>query len=188
MIQLTVEVSNLDTGETKFLTLPCNLRSDLPDFFDCVILSVSPDIQLSRNDEIVRLNDVLDEINSENPSMDENYLALLIEASPSGDLFSEDFVRRLKENDFIFEDISDMDTGSSLLTEEVAAQYLATELMVPFDRGVTSRLLEEIAKSELPSYIDWLGVWDQYEAAGFKIMESEDQIGRDTSKYIIHIK
>ena len=71
MIQLNVEVSNLDTGDTKNVTFPCNLRTELPDFFDCIILSVSPDIQISRNDEIERLNDVLDEINSENPSMDE---------------------------------------------------------------------------------------------------------------------
>ncbi len=170
------------------MTFPCNLRSDLPDYFDCVILSVSPDIQLSRNDEIERLNDVIDEINSENPSMDEDYLALLIEASPSGDLFDEDFVRRLKENDFIFEDISDIDNEPSMLTREIAARYLATELMVPFDRGITSELLEEIAESELPSYIDWFEVWGQYEVAGFKIMESTNKIGKDTSTYIIHIK
>lgn len=179
MIQLNVEVSNLDTGDTKYVTFPCNLRTELPDFFDCIILSVSPDIQINRNDEIERLNDVLDEINSENPSMDENYLALLVEASPSGgDLFNEDFVRRLKENDFLFEDISEQDGGSRMTTREIAARYLATELMVPFDRGITSELLERIAKSALPSYIDWFEVWDQYEAAGFKL----------SGKYIIHIK
>lgn len=188
MIQLSVEVTNLDTGEIKAVTFPCNLRSELPDFFDCIILSVSPEIQLSRNDEIERLNDVLDEINSENPMMDEDYLALLIEASPSGDLFNEDFVRRLKENDFIFEDISGICSCYSMPTEEVAAQYLATELLVPFDRGVTSELLEEIEKSALSDYIDWSAVWSQYSIAGFKIIGPTDQIGKNTSQYIIHIK
>ena len=93
-------------------------------------------------------------------------------------MFNEDFVRRLKENDFIFEDISEQDGGSRLTTKEIAAMYLATELMVPFDRGITSELLEDVAKSALLSYIDWFEVWDQYAAAGFTL----------AGKYIIHIK
>ena len=81
MIQLSVEVSNLDGDDSMVITLPCNLRSELPEHYNYIILACYPDIPLRRNDDIQRLNDVLEDINSENPGMTEEYLDVLTEAS-----------------------------------------------------------------------------------------------------------
>jgi len=177
MIQLTVEVSDLDCGESKILTLPCNLRAELENHYDYIILSTSPTISITRNDSIKELNDILDEINSENPGMTEEYLQVLLEAAPSGNLFNEDFVRKLKENEFMFGDISDVDLP--LNAKETAGYYLATQLNVPFDYGITDEMLDAIANSAMMDYINWELIWEQYESVGFRMIDK---------KYIVHIK
>lgn len=184
MIQLTVEVSDLDCGESKILTLPCNLRAELENHYDYIILSTTPDIFIGRNDSIKELNDILDEINNENPGMTEEYLIVLLEASSSGDLFDEELVRKIKENEFMFCDISDVHLAMS--TEEIAGYYLATELRIPFEHEVTSEMLDVIGEDVLMDYINWDQVWEQYESIGFKLIERARQNGN--GKYIVHIK
>lgn len=191
-IRLIVEVSDLDGGESKILTLPCNLRSELEDYYNYIILSTTPDIPISRNDNIQELNDILDEINSENPGMTEEYLGVLFEASPSGDLFDENFVRKLKENEFMFEDISGVRWAMS--AEETAGRYMATELQIPFDHGITKDMLEIVSDDVLVDYINWEQVWEQYASLGFKLIEraglSPAGYGGSIARgrYIVHIK
>lgn len=186
MIQLTVEVSDLDCGESKILTLPCNLRAELENYYDYIILSTTPDISLSRNDNIKELNDILDEINSENPGMTEEYLGILMEASLSGDLFDEEFARKLKENEFMFGDISDLRLAMS--TEETAGYYLATTLRVPFDHGVTDEILDAVSDDALMDYINWEQIWEQYESVGFTLVERAKSANGSRGQYIVHIK
>ena len=186
IIRLTVEVSNLDDGESRILTLPCNLRAELANHDDYIILSTTPDIPISRNDDITKLNDVLDEIDSENPGMTEEYLDILMEASMSGDLFDEEFVRRLKENEFMFCDISDVHLAMS--TQEIAAYYLAATLKVPFDHGVTDEMLDTISDDALMDYVDWMEIWEQYKSIGFKLIERTNPMRGNSGKYIVHIK
>lgn len=186
MIRLTVEVSDLDSGESKILTLPCNLRAELENHYDYLILSTTPDIPLSRNDDIKGLNDILDEINSESPGMTEEYLEILLEAAPSGDLFDEEFVRKLKENEFMFEDISDIHWAMS--AEETAGCYLATDLNVPFDHGITEEMLNILGDDALTDYINWEQVWEQYASIGFRLIERARPAGFGGGRYIVHIK
>ena len=183
MIQLAVEVSDLDCGESKVIVLPCNLRAELENHYDYIILSTSPKFPIRGNDDISGLNDILDDINSENPGMTEDYLKVLMEASSSGDLFDPEFVRKLKENDFMFEDISDLHWAMN--AKETAACYLATELKVPFDHGVTDEMLDTLSKDVLTDYINWGQVWDQYSSVGFRVVEQEPPNG---GRYIVHIK
>lgn len=187
MIQLAVEVSDLDSGASKVLTLPCNLRAELENHYDYIILSTIPDIPISRNDDIKGLNDALDEINSESPGMTEDYLEILLEATPSGDLFNDEFVRKLKENEFMFEDISDIHWAMG--AEETAACYLATELRVPFDHGITGEILDVLGDDAVTDYVNWEQVWAQYESIGFKLIQRARPLQRGNSgRYIVHIK
>lgn len=186
MIQLMVEVSDLDSGDSKILTLPCNLRAELENPYNYVIVSTTPDIFISRNDGIKELNDILDEINSENPGMTEEYLEILLEAAPSGDLFDRELVRKLKENEFMFSDISDVRMAMS--TEEIAGYYLATELRVPFEQGITSTVLDAIGEEALADYINWDQIWGQYEFLGFRLVERLRLMDKKIEKYIVHIK
>ena len=185
-IQLSVEISNLDEEDTKVITLPCDLRAELDNYYDYIILACCPDIPLRRNDDIKRLNDVLDEINSENPGMTEDYLDVLIEASASGDLFDDEFIRRVRENDFIFEDISYMDTGMS--AEETAAMYLATDMNVPFERGMQQEAFIALSDETVSKYINWDLIWDHYRSMGFRVVERRNPIGCKSQKYIVHIR
>lgn len=182
-IQLIVDVCDLDCEESKTITMPCNLRAELGNHYDYIILSTTPNIPLSKNDDINRLNEILDDINSENPGMTEDYLSVLLGASPSGDLFDPEFVRKLKENDFIFEDISCIRWMMS--AKETAACYLATELMVPFDHGITDEMLSILGNDALTDYINWEQVWDQYASVGFQVIEPNAPGG---GRYIVHIK
>lgn len=186
MIRLSVEVSDLDCEESKILTMPCNLRAELKNHYDYIILSTTPDISISRNDNIKELNDILDEINSENPGMTEDYLGILLEAAPSGDLFDEEFVRKIKENEFMFVDISDVRLAMS--AEETAAYYLATEIGVPFDHGITSEMLDIIGDDVLMDYINWEQVWEQYKSVGFTLVERTKSVSGNSGRYIVHIK
>ena len=186
MIQLSVEVSDLDSENSKVITLPCNLRSELPEHYNYIILACCPDIPLRRNDDIQRLNDILEDINSENPGMTEEYLDVLTEASLSGDLFDEEFARRIRENDFVFEDISDFSVGMS--PNETAAAYLATVANVPFAYGVTEDELSKLSDSPVARYINWDKVWAQYRTMGFRLVERRDPVGNAQLRYIVHIR
>lgn len=183
MIQLTVEVSDLDGTDSKFLTLPCDLHTQLENYYDYIILSIDHGIQVNRNDNIKELNDILDEINSENPGMTEDYLEVLLEASLSGDLFDPEFIRKLSENDFMFEDISYI--HSSMDAQETAAYYLATVLKVPFESGITSEMLDVLSSDIIKEYIDWEKIWDQYSSVGFRLIERDVP---EKKRYIVHIK
>lgn len=186
MIQLVVEVSDLDCEDSKVLTLPCNLKAELDNHYDYIILSTSPDIHISRNDCIGELNDILDEINSENPGMTAEYLKILLESSPSGDLFNEEFVRKLRENEFMFCDIS----GLNLVMDakETAGYYLATEHRVPFDYGITDEAFDVISNEIMVDYINWRQIWEQYECVGFRLIERTGTIDGKKQRYIVHIK
>lgn len=186
MIQLSVEISNLDGEDTKIITLPCDLRAELENYYDYIILACCPNIPLRRNDDIKRLNDVLDEINSENPGMTEDYLDVLIEASASGDLFDDEFIRRVRENNFMFEDISDIDTGMS--TKETAAMYLATDMNVPFERGMQQEAFLALNDDTVSKYVNWGLIWDCYGSLGFRVVERRNPIGGKSQKYIVHIR
>ena len=127
------------------------------------------------------MNEVIDDINSENPGMTAELLALIMDAV-DGELEDEEFVRRIKENDFMFEDLSEVTWKMG--NEELAACYIATELGVPFDTGITKEILDFISKDEITDYIDWSAIWAQYEAIGFRL--AEDLESEEYSLYLIH--
>ena len=186
MIQLDVEVSDLDCEDFRVLTLPCNLRAELDSHYEYIILSTSPEISISRNDSLEELNDILDEINSENPGMTAEYLKILLDASPSGDLFDEEFVRKLKENEFMFCDISELSLAMS--AKETAGYYLVTEHRVPFDYGLTDEVFDVISNDVLVDYINWEQIWEQYEYVGFRLIERAGTTCESRKRYIVHIK
>lgn len=186
MIHLTVEVCDLDCEKSKVITLPCNLRAELADHSDYIIESTWPEISISRNDCIGELNDILDEINSENPGMTAEYLKVLIDASSSGDLFDKEFARKIRENDFMFCDISDI--RMPMDAEEIAAYCLATEHKVPFDHGITQDVLEAIGNEALVDYINWEQIWEQYESIGFQLVLLAGTVNKSRKRYVVHIK
>ena len=182
MIKLKLELQDWDgCGEDKVVTIPSNIRSELNSQSEYVIIDCVPSVPDIQAMDIWELNSVIDEINSENPSMTAEFLALIMEAV-DGDLGDDEFVRRIKENDFMFEDLSDITWKMG--NEDVAACYIATELKVPFDTGITREILDFLSKDEITDYIDWSTVWEQYEAMGFRIVE--DLESEECSLYLIH--
>ena len=182
MIELYIEIEDVDNNfVVENLTLPCNLRESLHQGRDYLITDCVPNIPAVMHMDIWELNSVLDEISCENPGMTAEFLAILAEAAGVLDLSDEDFLRRIKENDFLFDDISDY--GWKCLTnEEKAARYVAERYKVPFDTGITKEHLEQICDPALNDYIAWEFVWNQYELMGFAVVEEPelDQL------YLIH--
>lgn len=182
MIKLKLELQGWDDScADKVVTIPSNIRSELNRQSEYVIIDSTPPIPGVQTMDVWELNEVIDDINSENPSMTAELLALIMDAV-DGDLENEEFVRRIKENDFIFEDLSDITWKMG--SEDLAACYIATELGVPFDTGITKEILEFISKDEITDYIDWSAIWAQYEAIGFRL--AEDLESEEYSLYLIH--
>jgi len=181
MIKLKIELQDWDTCTEKVVTIPADILSELNRQNEYIIIDCTPSIPGVQAMDIWELNEVIDSINSENPSMTAELLALIMEAV-DGELEDEEFVRRIRENDFMFEDLSDITWKMG--NQEVAACYIATELGVPFDTGITKEILEFLKKDEITDYIDWSAIWDQYEAIGFKL--AEDLESEEYSLYLIH--
>lgn len=179
MIKLQIEVQDWDNGGIeKVISIPSDIKSELNRQNDYVIVDSTPDIPGISVMDIWELNEIIDGINSENPAMTTEFFALIMDAV-DGNLEDDEFIRRIKENDFVFEDLSDITWKMS--SEEIAACYIATELKVPFDTGITKEILEFIGKDEITDYIDWFAIWSQYELIGFKIAEDDDG-----NIYLIH--
>ena len=182
MIKLELELQDWDDGcADKTVTIPSNIRSELNRQNEYVIIDSTPTIPGIQTMDVWELNEVIDDINSENPGMTAELLALIMDAV-DGELEDEEFVRRIKENDFMFEDLSEVTWKMG--NEELAACYIATELGVPFDTGITKEILDFISKDEITDYIDWSAIWAQYEAIGFRL--AEDLESEEYSLYLIH--
>lgn len=182
MIKLELELQDWDDGcADKTVTIPSNIRSELNRQNEYVIIDSTPSIPSIQTMDIWELNEVIDDINSENPGMTAELLALIMDAV-GGELEDEEFVRRIKENDFMFEDLSEITWKMG--NEELAACYIATELGVPFDTGITKEILDFISRDEITDYIDWSAIWAQYEAIGFRL--AEDLESDEYSLYLIH--
>lgn len=183
MIKLKIELQDWDECcAEKVITVPStSLHSELNRQNEYVIIDSTPSIPGVHSMDIWELNKVLDDINSENPGMTAELLSLIMDAV-DGDLDDEEFVRRIKENDFMFEDLSDLKWRMG--NEEIAACYIATELEVPFDDGITKEILAFLKKDEITDYIDWSAIWSQYEAIGFRL--AEDIESEEYSLYLIH--
>lgn len=168
MIKLEVELQDLNgDGPDKTITLPCNLKSELNEQSEYVIVSCDPDIPLSKCDDVCLLNDILEEINSVNPDMTAEYLGVLLVASGL-DISDEIFVRRASSNSFIFKDLSAIQW--EMTAEEIAARYLVTELKVPFD-GVDGETISALGDEKVAEYINWGGIWSVYTIMGFSLVE-----------------
>ena len=152
--------------------MPCDIRSKLDSQHEYIIVSCDPDISIPQNDDIKRLNDVLDEINSENPDMTAYYLGILLQASNGMSLFDDEFIRKAKENDFMFEELTDIKWRMEI--DEIAACYLLQELGVPFDKDMSKDSIEHLKDEEIVDYINWKYIWEKYGDMGFKLVTSED--------------
>lgn len=183
MIKLKVYLEDISDGiSEKIIDLPCNLNAELERDHEYVITCCDPDLALWQYDDVYKLNNVLDEINSENPDMTAEFLAVLLEASESLDIFDEKFIRKVEDNDFLFDDISHITWA--MCPNEIAACYLATERHVPFDKEMSREVFECLSNEELVDYINWEDIWRQYEFQGFKLVETGD---RDNEKaYLVH--
>lgn len=182
MVKIRLELEELENSKTIYVTLPCNLRAELDLQCDYIIMDSEPSMPSVYNMDLRKLNDVLDEINCENPGMTAEYLNLLLDASGARDITDEEFLRRIKENDFMFEDLSEIRWKMS--GEEIAARYVATVLKVPFKKGINAELLCAMSSDIISEYIKWEDIWSQYETLGFRV--EEDSTSEEYGLYLIH--
>lgn len=184
MVRLEIELEDVTNDyQLETIVLPCNLRSTIDLQHEYVIVSCDPDIPIY-GDDVQKLNDILDEINCENPEMTAEYIQILMEAAGSADLFDEEVIRRIKENDFLFSDLTDISEFGYMSNCEKAARYIASEMKVPFDKNLSKQFFQLIQDSTVVEYIDWDRIWNQYELIGFKLIESD--IIENGGLYLVH--
>ena len=182
MIEFEVELQDLDNGSSeKTIKIPLNNGCGLSHQSEYVIVGSTPRIPGIQSMDIWELNDIVEEINCENPCMTADLLVVMMTAV-DGELWDKEFVRRIKESDFIFEDLTDITWKMN--KKELAACYIASEFKVPFEEGVTKKALEIITDDSILDYIDWELIWNQYAMNGFRLA---DGVGNnDQSLYLIH--
>lgn len=171
MIEVEIELEDLTSESDITVCLPCDNIGDILDAsHEYAVAYTEPDLALDTYEDICKLNKILDEINSENPEMTMQYFDILLEASGMReDIFNPAFAERLKNNDFYFADISEIE-WKQMDSEQIAACYLATEMCVPFDESITKKALSSMDDS-LIDYIDWSTVWAAYQELGFKLID-----------------
>lgn len=175
MIKLKVQVDDWDTGESIELALPCDVKNKVDTSHSLYIIDWESDLTLGYYDDIIELNNVIDDINAECPSITIEILDAILHTSGCSDLGDKDFIRKICSSDFMLEEITGV-TGAT--KEEKCARYLATEMMIPFAKNITDIKLETIC--EKADKVEWKKVWEHYEAMGFEI------IVIDTKLYAFH--
>ena len=185
MIQLLLDLDDLTDGSQRSVMLPCNLKSQIPTDHDYAIISTFPELGIWLQDDVWKLNATLDEINCENPEMTADYLGALIDASGVISLYNEEFLQRVKENDFVFADITNADYDLGLYGN--AACYLLSEHGIPFfgTRNVIqchALIMAAFKSEEARKFVDWSTIWDTYSDMGFKIVDWETDL---TSKIFL---
>lgn len=175
MIKIKVQVDDWDTGESTELTLPCDVKNKVDTSHSLYIIDWEGDLMIGYCDDIIELNNVIDDINYECPSMTVEILDAILRASGCSDLSDKDFIQKICSSDFMFEEITGV-TGAT--NEEKCARYLATEMMIPFAKNITDTKLETICTKV--DKIEWKKVWAHYETMGFEI------ITIDTKLYAFH--
>lgn len=183
MIKLEVELQDLNGDwPDKTITLPCNLRSELNDQAEYIIMSCEPDIPLPKCDDIGLLNSIIEEINSVNPDMTAEYLGILLIASGL-DISDETFVRRASSNSFMFKDLSNVQQRAN--SQETAAYYLVTELEIPFE-GADAETIWALSDKKIADYVNWEEIWTTYSVMGFSVIE-DSGLG-DGDLYLVYWK
>ena len=168
MVKLKVEVDDWDTGESKEITLPCDLRREIDTSHELQIIDWEGDFALGYYNDINALNEVLDDINAENPTMNLQMLIAILDASGECSLEDKDFRRKICSSDYMVEEISDVGNRKLKTDGEKCSWYLATEMMIPFAKNITESKLIDIKKNS--ANVNWKIVWGYYEQMGFKVL------------------
>ena len=108
MVKIKIQVDDWDTGESTELTLPCDVRNKVDTSHSLYIIDWKCDMMIGYYDDIVQLNNVLDDINAECPSMTIEILNAILRASGCGDLSDKNFIQKICNSNFMFEEITGM--------------------------------------------------------------------------------
>lgn len=180
MINIRVSLLEMESGKTITVDVPSSLIGTLYPERDYYISETVPNIDNWQIDDIWELNDLVDEINAENPEMTVEYMDILLMASMAQSAMDLDFRRRICENDFMFEEVTN--TGYDLSGQENAAKYLADCAGVPFAPNITPSMLAGLMSSCVENYINWSLIWRKYLAMGFQYVETDSP---DYRSYVV---
>ena len=174
MVKLKIEVDDWDTGETTELMLPCEVKHQVDASHDLQIVDWEADFSIGF-DDVVKLNQTIEDINSENPSMTLKLLTIILKASDSGSFSDKRFIEKVCNNDFMLEKLTNIKKLPTSSDEERCACYLATEMFIPFAKNITTDILEQISKKSIKD-VDWKVIWNYYYQMGFKVVNDGNSI------------
>ena len=179
MLNITVELENTTTDEDAIvMSLPME-ETDIRGILmkDCKYLIVDTDspADFKNFDDIFELNKAIRRICEENPTITNDVLAIILETSDYNNFDDEDFLEKICENDFMYEEAY-VPKDWHRTKEEYAAFVLCTKYDVPFAL-LEQEMIEACRAGK--SYPEWDSVWDVYAFMGFHMsedMEDENKI------------
>lgn len=175
MFVLKVEVSDWDTGDMIKLTLPCDLRTELDTSHEMQIIDWDGFMDIGFYNDVEKLNESIDRVNSECPSLTFKMFESIINAYGGG--IDNEIIDKICEEDFMLEEVKGIAGGTD---EEICARYLATKMYIPFAKNITESVLDDITKNYI-DVIEWDKVWKYYEQMGFSIIIC------DQKTYVLHL-
>ena len=164
MIEFDIRVSDFDTGELIELSLPCDTLSlKIDKSHDLQIVDWDGDFFLGCYDDIEKINNIVNKINSSNPQITIEDIESIMRDLENVTFCSDSFIEKICENDFMLERLH---CGKSK-REESAARYLALDLGIQFAKNINMKDFKETAKD---NKINWMYVWRHYVKMGFQII------------------
>jgi len=189
MIKLDVTIEDYDSSgmEPIKLTLPCQLNDSILPIKEYLIIDQSIDIYLDRKDDLYKISEALDKINSANPDLTAQELEAISTAAGSCYLTDVEFLDMLSESRFFLELISG-DLYSEKSIESDIAFYMLVEKGIPYRVDMDDIEVRDIDKAiiSLDEFLDWDGIWEAYESLGFTLVDIT--VGKELFVYLIYIK
>ena len=185
MLEFDVQLENLTTDEDEVtLHLPMSeseIRSKLMRDCEYLVIDHGSLANFKNYDDIFALNEVINRISTENPLITNELLAIILETSSYDYLDDEEFLEKICQNDFMYEEVTIPEEWTET-KEEYAAYVLCMEHEIPF--SIFEQEMVEIKRAG-KDYDDWSSIWDVYSFMGFYMSEDTD----DESKiYIVNME
>lgn len=177
MIQMQVWIEDFSLDNSIELTLPDdNLSSKIDLSNDIIISEYGSDTSFGVYD-LEKLNEILQEINDQNPDLDLELLEELFKLYDCESISDKNFLNLIIDGDFLNDSITDFivekcgDYDECYSQQEaLAAMYLCVCKKIPFSRNIPLNKIDEVF-NDLIDFIDWNYIWGIYEYIGFKVVE-----------------
>ena len=177
MIKMQVWIDDYSEDTSRELSLPDNDLSSKVNLEHDIVVTETESIADFGIYNLSKLNEILLDINNQNPDLSLESLEELFKLSGCTDISDDTFINYLTDGDYLCDDITEFIIekfgdyeGSCSQKETLAAMYLFLNKNIPFTRNISIAKISDVIE-EMIYFIDWDYIWNIYEQMGFVVSE-----------------